>query len=274
MKILAIDGMNFLHRARSGFTAGDHAVTYNVMRGLRALVEQHAPTRVYFILEGHPQARYDLMPTYKSNRIVEAGTPKHEENKKFFRQVDEIIDLLSLRFPISVVRHPDYECDDTIFNLIKNSSSAAEWIVASTDTDFIQLLNEFPNVKLYNTITKEFVTTPSYDYVVWKSLRGDGSDCIPGIKGIGDKKALEIVNDPDKLIELFDSAEIGEQFARNHQLIKFMSWSGIDAVKMTSSFPTRNWDLVAKSFSDWEFKSLLKEETFKKFCDTFESLWG
>lgn len=284
MTILCIDGFNFLHRARAGFTLGDYPVVFNFFRNLRALVEMHQPTRVYFVLEGHPEKRYELLPEYKANRRIEvddageAVDPKDAkklaELTSFFRQAHLIIDLLAKHFPISVVRHPTCECDDVIYNLIQRSSSAVPWIVASNDSDFTQLLNEFKHVKLYNPISKTYVEEPPFDYVTWKSLRGDGSDNIPGIPGIGDQTATECVNDPDLLRNLLKEEAAGKVFLRNYQLIKFPVWSVVDAIQMTSSTPTKDWDAVAAKFDEWLFKSILKEKSWDKYKATFDPLWG
>lgn len=284
MTILVVDGFNQLHRARSGFTLGDYPVCFNFFRAFRALVEMHRPTRVYFCTEGHPRRRYELLPEYKANRRIELptdGSPldpevakKLSELESFFRQAHLIIDLLSKHFPVSVVRHPDYECDDVIYNLIKRSSTAIPWIVTSNDSDFIQLLGEFPHVRLYNPITKSFVEAPPFDYTTWKALRGDGSDNIPGLSGIGDKTAEQLVNDPDRLRSLFENKALSEQFSRNYDLIRFPTWSDDEAMKMTSSAPVRDWEAVAATFDSWLFKSFLKDKTWEKFKSTFDTLWG
>jgi DNA polymerase-1 len=282
-KVLCIDGFNFLHRARAGFNLGDYPVVFNFFRNLRALVELHNPSRVYFVLEGHPQKRYELLPEYKANRdiivptegpVPPEVTKKVAELESFFRQSRLIIDLLSRHFPVSVVRHADYECDDVIFNLVRRSSNAVPWVVASNDSDFTQLLNEFPHVKLYNPIAKEYVATPPFDYVTWKALRGDGSDNIPGLPGIGDKTAEELINDPERLGELFKDKDMAEQFSRNYTLIRFHTWSDEDAMKMTCSTPTKDWDAVVAKFEEWQFKSLLKDKSWDKFLVTFNFLWG
>lgn len=283
--VLAIDGFNFMHRARAGFNLGDYPVCFNFFRNLRALIEKHNPTRVIFVLEGHPHKRYEMLPEYKANRRIEVPVDepiplppevakKLDELENFFRQAHLIVDLLTKHFPVSVVRHPDYECDDVIYNLVRRSSSAVPWVVVSNDSDFMQLLNEFTNVKLYDPIAKEFVQAPAFDYVTWKALRGDGSDNIPGLPGIGDKTAKELVNDPEKLREVFKDKALAEQFSRNYVLIRFHAWSDDDAMKMTCSTPIRDWGAVARKFDEWLFKSLLREGTWAKFCGTFDSLWG
>ena len=282
MTILCVDGFNFLHRARAGFNLGDYPVVFNFFRNFRALVELHKPTRIYFVLEGHPRKRYEMLPEYKANRRIDLpeGEPvppevakKVAELESFFRQAHLIVNLLGAHFPVSLLRHPDYECDDVIYNVIRRSSSAVPWVVASNDSDFTQLLNEFSHVKIYNPIAKEYVTAPPFDYVTWKALRGDGSDNIPGLPGIGDKTAEELVNDPDRLRALFQDQALAEQFDRNCKLIRFHTWTDEDAMQMMCSQPTKNWDAVALKFDEWLFKSLLKEGTWQKFQATFDPLW-
>jgi 5'-3' exonuclease len=118
------------------------------------------------------------------------------------------------------------------------------------------------------------VQAPPFDYVTWKALRGDGSDNIPGLPGIGDKTAEELVNDPEKLREVFKDKALAEQFNRNYLLIRFHTWSDEDAMKMTCSQPTKDWSAVAAKFEEWLFKSLLKEGTWQKYQATFDPLWG
>lgn len=272
MTILCIDGYNFIHRARAGFNAGDHSVIYNFFRGFRALIEQHEPTRVYFVIEGIPKKRLAMFSEYKANRVVDDD--KREEMELFHKQKDFIIDLLQQRFPVSVMQHDDYECDDVIFNLINRSSRAFNWTVVSNDSDFIQLLDGFQNVKLYNPMKKEYVERFECDYVTWKSLRGDGSDNIPGIKGIGDVTAKRIASDPALLEELFADHIKATTFSRNYELIKFHTWSDEIAMNMKCSEPKCNWNDVKESFTKMGFKSIIDEKPWLKFVNTFDSLWA
>jgi 5'-3' exonuclease len=266
-KVLIIDGYNFLHRARSGFQLGDFSVVFNFFRNLKSLVEMHSPTRVLFVTEGYPKARHDRFDGYKKNRKA--------PDIAFTIQKGLILELLSKRFPVSVIRHPDHEADDTIYNLIKRSSSATTFVVASTDSDFTQLYNEFANVELYNPVSKETLTNDlTFDYVSWKALKGDDSDNIPGLDGVGDKTAQKLLSDPELMRAKLNEGDNANVFEMNYELIKFVTWTDEEAMAMTSSSPTRDWDAVAKSFDAWEFRSILKEKTWQKYIAVFDKLWA
>ena len=197
MKVLLLDAYNLIYRARSGFTKGEYSVIYNFFRGVRPLVEKFNPDKVYFVLEGKPNFRNKISNgTYKSNR-KSAG-------EDFHRQKAAIINIVSKYFPFSVVKHPDLECDDTIATLVSlHAKNNDKCTIVSSDSDFIQLLNKF-NIDLYNPVRKKFIEKPEYDYVTWKALRGDNTDNISGIKGVGDKTALKLL----VLIFLFNKSKL------------------------------------------------------------------
>jgi 5'-3' exonuclease len=274
--ILVLDGHNLMHRARSGFQLGDYNVVFNFVRQLRALVEQFQPTRVYFTLEGAPKRQLQLLSGYKANRVIDEADEKAVRSRdSFLRQKDLIVEMLQKHFPISVVQHPDFEADDVIHNLIRNSSKSAEFTVVSTDTDFIQLLQAFDNVRLYNPVTKKLVEAPPYNYCIWKALRGDPSDNVPGL--VGEAKALELVTDRyvSFVAEAYKDAKsnLSADLARNITAISFHDWTPEETLGMRSSEPTRDWERVRELFQAWSFGSLLKEGTWAKFVATFDPLW-
>ncbi|MBM4075603.1 MAG: hypothetical protein FJ267_08165 [Planctomycetes bacterium] len=275
MSILCIDFMNQCHRARSGFQAGPAPVVFNFFRQFKALIDEFKPNRVYVVLEGRPVKRYELLPEYKATRKVAEDDPKYAELQRFFSQKEQIVDLLSKYFPVSVIRHATSECDDTIHNLIGLSSSAIPWTVVSNDTDFIQLIQKYSNVKVWNPIKKEFLSAPeAYDYVTWKALRGDGSDNVPGIPGVGDKIASDLASDPDRLAEFLADPGHASQFERNYELISFREWSDPERMEMTSTVPTEGWEAVKQVFDDHGFKSLTNDESWQKYIRSFDHLWG
>jgi 5'-3' exonuclease len=275
MTILAIDFMNAAHRARSGFKLGPAPVVFNFFRQFKSLVDQFKPTRVYVALEGRPVKRHEALTEYKANRIITDDDPRAADMKAFFEQKAVIVDLLNKYFPVSVIRHPTSEADDTLANIIRSSSTATDWTLVSSDTDFIQLLHDQPNLKLYNPVTDKFVEAPiDYDYVTWKALRGDSSDNIPGVPGVGDKTAAKIASNPDKLREYIMRPDVQPIFMRNYDLIRFSEWSDEDREKMTCSTPAQDWSAVRSVFEGYGFSSMVKDTAWQKYTAAFETLWG
>ena len=103
--------------------------------------------------------------------------------------------------------------------MAENKHAQEECIVVSTDTDFIQLYNTTNLVQIYNPIRKGFVPRPNFDYVKWKALRGDSSDNIMGFPGIGDKRALKIIDSEESLNNFLD-AESGRREKFEHNIFK------------------------------------------------------
>jgi len=204
MKILLLDGYNLMYRARHSMSrgyGGDYSIVYAFFRSLRPLIEKFSPDRAYFILEGYPKKRMELSGgDYK-------GTRTYHDRDGFKAQKRKIMEIVKEQFPVCAARHHHYECDDVLANLIKYSHATDDCVVVSSDSDFIQLLNEFGNVAVYNPIRKAFMPRPSYDYVLWKALRGDSSDNIEGFRGIGNKRATSMVSNRQLLQEFLDKEE-------------------------------------------------------------------
>jgi 5'-3' exonuclease len=94
------------------------------------------------------------------------------------------------------------EADDVIYALCKILSERGDRnIIVSRDRDMIQTVQSSYAKSLWDPITRDFVEIPLYDIVVYKSLVGDSSDNIKGVKGIGPKKAQAIINGEIKLTE-------------------------------------------------------------------------
>jgi DNA polymerase I len=266
VKVLFLDAYNLIYRARSGYTKGDYAVIYNFFRGVRPIVEKFNPDKVYFVLEGIPQFRKQLSEgAYKGNR-KSAGDDFH-------RQKAAIINIVGELFPFETVRHPELECDDTVATLaVQHASNGDDVTIISSDSDFIQLLNiERYDIKLYNPIRKIYIDQPDYDYVTWKALRGDATDNIRGIPGVGDKTATKLVLDPLKMKALLENKEKRKIFERNINLIRLVDFSN-DMSKLERRTGTGDFDMIEQTFEDLGFDSMLKEKTWNKFVKTFEGL--
>lgn len=271
--ILLIDAQNCFHRARTGFKLGPAPIVFNFFRQFSALVKKFKPERVIFALEGRPEHRKILDPGYKANRVIPEGDPREAEMRKFFEQVD-VIKRLLVNFPVTLMRHATSEADDVIANIVKNSASNTDFTIVSSDSDFIQLLDDHENVRLYNPVKDIFVEKTPYNYALWKSLCGDPTDCIIGLPGVGPKTAEKLASDPT-LLEAYwerhpDHIDI---FELSSQLIKFKIWSEEDLREVETSFSKRDWQVVRDVFQNYKFNSLTEDTKWEKFKETFDYLW-
>lgn len=279
MNHLLIDGMNFMHRARVGFNEGPRALIFNFFRNLRSLVDVLKADKVYFILEGRPKHRYDLQSDYKANRQLDKDDKNYEtklaENTTFYSDATTVIDWMRL-LPITVIKHPDYECDDVIHCLAGELLAMGETVVvASSDTDFIQSVQEYSSTErfsLYNPVKKVFVDAPQYNYVDWKCLRGDGTDNIPGIPGCGDKTALKLMTtDYPSLLQKYLAEKPGrqERFETNRTMIGFSKSPDVGEYEIFPSNP--DFDLLKEHFEVCQFNSIVNDKSWKKFVGTFKT---
>jgi len=265
LRVLILDGYNLMYRAYHGNRFGEFHTIYNFFRSLRPIVEKFKPDRAYFVVEGEPVGNVELLAGYKSNRSKAPSV--------FSGHKQVCMDLLAESFPIEIIRHPNYEADDVVGGIVRHWHPSDDVTIISSDTDFIQLLNEFDTVQLYNPVSKKFIDEPDYDYVTWKALRGDSADAIPGIPGVGDKTALKMIMDPELMESKLSADDNRSVFERNLQLIRF---DGLDN-EMTSlevSSPTYSWDKVRDTFSQLEFNSIVNDKSWKKFTETFDNLWA
>lgn len=264
--ILILDGYNLIYRARySGMNKGNYSTVFNFFRGIRPLVEKFSPDITYFVLEGMPKKRLEVDPDYKGQRV-------YTNDDNFSEQRREIINLVKSKIPFVTVRHPDYECDDIVNYLARNKHSQDKVTIISSDTDFIQSINE--NVSLYNPVRKSFVEKPKYDYVAWKSLVGDKSDNIIGFKGIGNKRAQSLLDSPEKLNDFLSESNNKEKFDTNNFMIKFHDLNKEDLTNIETTFNKEfNWNSLKEVFAKYEFNSLVnKENTWNKYVKTFSNL--
>jgi len=269
VKILYFDGMNAMWRANIKFgksksdTDDSFAMTFNFIRNLKATVEQFSPDKVYFVLEGHPEFRYQLLASYKANRIVK--TAAQQEVRDLFREnkykIYEILDHL----PITVISHAKYECDDVINTLVRKNKEH-ENIVISNDSDYLQLLQEKElNIQIYNPFSKKFMEAPAFDYVRFKSLKGDTADNIPGI--MGEKKAEKTVV-KENFVDFLSEEELSI-YQRNMILINFVTIKNSDSNDWKVKQGVFDLEKLSVKFSELGFNSLLQEKYFNKFKDVW-----
>ena len=191
MKHLILDANNLLFRARHACfrRSYDHVIVHTFFRSIKPIVEKFSPDCVYFVLDGYPKKRMEMQPDYK-------GTREYHDKDNFRSQRKASIQMVKDSVPFLVMRHPEMEADDVIADLcLRLLPSQHEKIIVSSDTDFIQLCQDADAVKLYNPIKKDYREPPEHPYASWKALRGDGADNIAGIRGIGNKRAAQLLSE-------------------------------------------------------------------------------
>jgi 5'-3' exonuclease len=275
-RILLIDGHNAMWRACVKFgkvqpDVPDEVIfTYNFFRNLRPLIEDFEPAKCFFVLEGHPQFRYDLFSDYKANRLIKQAA-KQETQDKFHKAKDIIVPLMQ-RLPITTCRASNYEADDVIATLVDNMHEE-DLTVLSNDSDYIQLLQRgYNNTAIYNPIKKGFMEAPTYPYVAWKCLAGDKSDNIPALlkpKTRAPELAQEMLAKPEAFQKFMDVEENRANFSVNRQLIEFRS---VPLEEITFVEGVRNFDALKEAFIEMKFDSITNDVSWEKYCKTFDCL--
>tara|TARA_Y100001970_G_C14252143_1_gene872630 strand:- start:3843 stop:4682 length:840 start_codon:yes stop_codon:yes gene_type:complete len=269
-KHLILDANNLLFRARYAARRRpyENVIIHTFFRSIKPIVEKFSPDHVYFVLDGRPKKRLELNEEYKATR-------KYHNDDGFREQRRQIIDLVKESLPFIVIRHPETEADDVIADLSLNVISATdEKVIVSSDTDFIQLLQDCANIKLYNPVTKSYREAPEYSYVMWKSLRGDNADNIKGLPGIGDKRAAALATDPEKFRKFFQ--EKGETFLetyeRNVKLIQLAGLTTSERPGVEVSYATNDMSTLRESFTELNFKSMISNNAWEKYSRPFMEL--
>ena len=250
MNVLLIDSYNMIHRSRFGWMKGDHAITFNFFRSLKSEIDRHNPDLVYIVSEGRPKHRINRNADYKANRVKIQDQSFHDQKKDIFRLCEFL--------PVTFIRHEDYECDDVIGHLCTEIHSEDNVVICSSDSDFIQLITE--KVTLWNPVKKKFIESWPVDYVTWKSLTGDKTDNVKGIKGVGSKTAHKLASDPEKLrdflteekLAVFNEAKMQIQLAKicdnNFEKRDYT----FNAPVLKQEFENRQFkSIVGKSWSKW-----------------------
>ena len=242
-----------------------YAYVFNFFRNLRPIIEDFAPDKCFFVLEGHPHFRYQLYGDYKANRIIKQAS-RQEASEKFTHAKDIILPLMQY-LPITTCRAAKFEADDVIGTLCNNLATE-DLTVLSSDSDYIQLLQKgYHNLQIYNPIKKTFMEAPTYPYVPWKCLNGDKSDNIPAI--LKPKKALETVQDPTKFKAFLEVEENRANFSINRQLIEFGVVPEDDILLQEG---VRNFAILKLAFAQMKFESIINDKSWDKYHKTFDCL--
>nr|WP_262347645.1 5'-3' exonuclease [Nocardioides sp. S-1144] len=213
-RLLLLDSASMYFRAFFGMPeyAAPDGTNVNAVRGMldyvSRLVDQYRPTDLVCCWDDdwRPQWRVDLIPSYKAHRVVEevASAPDVEEvPDPLERQVPILREVLEA-FGIAVIGAPGYEADDVIGTLVTGAGQPVD--IVTGDRDLFQLVDDAAEVrvlyigkgvgrheKVDNGWVREKYAIDAHQYADFATLRGDASDGLPGVPGVGEKTAATLL---------------------------------------------------------------------------------
>ncbi|HWI42444.1 MAG TPA: 5'-3' exonuclease [Nocardioides sp.] len=213
-RLLLLDTASLYFRAFFGspeILAPD-GTNVNAVRGLLGYIaflsEQYAPTHLVCCWDEdwRPEWRVELLPSYKAHRVVAevADAPDIEEVPDPLELQVPIIREVLAAFGIPVVGAPGFEADDVIGTLATGAGMPVD--VVTGDRDLFQLVDDAAGVRVLYVgkgvgrhervdeawVVEKYGVRPD-QYADFATLRGDPSDGLPGVKGVGDKTAAALL---------------------------------------------------------------------------------
>ena len=212
MTLMLLDSASLWYRAYYGMPdtlLSPSGAPVNAIRGYldmtARLISMYSPNRIVACIEGdwRPSWRVELFPDYKANRLEEEGE-EEEEPETLTPQIPVLLDLLD-EFGIPMVGVDDYEADDVMATFAVQEKGPIR--IVTGDRDLFQLVDDRRDVKVvylargvsqHDLVDTKWVadkySIPGDRYALFAMFRGDPSDGLPGVKGIGEKGAAIIAN--------------------------------------------------------------------------------
>lgn len=282
-KVILVDGNNLLFRSyfATAYTGNTMRNSkgfptnglYGLVNMLNKIIREEKPEYMLVAFDKGKTFRHEKYLDYKGGRNE---TP--DDLKRQFSVAKKLVPLMGIKcFEID-----NYEADDIIGTYSKMALIDPEFetTIVSSDKDLLQLINEETEVKLlkqkdYIRMNEEtFMDTYGIKpirMIDLKGLMGDASDNIPGVKGIGEKTALKLLQEYDSLENVYDNID-NIKGATKQKLIDgkesaFMSKdiaTIYNEVPVTYSLEELKYDGpdvngLREMYSDLEFYSFLKD---------------
>jgi 5'-3' exonuclease len=228
-RLMLLDTASLYFRAYYGVPdsiKAPNGTPVNAVRGLldfmSRLVAEYRPTHLACCWDNdwRPQWRVDLIPSYKAHRVeyVVAGAADVEVvPDPLEAQVPVILDVLHA-FGVAVVGADGYEADDIIGTLSQQAGMPVD--VVTGDRDLFQLVDDDVEVRILyiargvgrhervtNSVVREKYGIDGRQYADFAALRGDPSDGLPGVAGIGEKTAATLLQRFESIAGLRAAAE-------------------------------------------------------------------
>jgi len=242
---LIVDALNLAfrwkHQGRTDFR-------YEYVNTVQSLARSYDCKKVIITADwGSSTYRKGINSEYKQNRKDKFAEQSEEERiafEEFFEEFEATLELLAEDYV--VFRFRGVEADDIAAHLVKQRNDydlEYIWLISS-DRDWDLLIQE--NVARFSYVTRKEVTLENWsthydvapeEYISLKCLTGDKGDNVPGIPGIGPKRAIGLIQEYGSAIDIYDAIPIesrykhiqalndnAEQIIQNYELMDLISF--------------------------------------------------
>lgn len=284
---------------RTSAIIGTLNIIHSTVEELSKLYDSPVKEVIFVWDKGRSPRRMEVYPDYKSSRKKEFTPEDKQWIEDFYSQTEVLHENLHI-FGIKSYRKDHWEGDDLVLGVTTQLSQRYVddvAVVVSTDEDFHQLISS--TVHIYSPIKKILYTLENYKeltgiapelFLTYKLLKGDSSDSIPGIQGIGEKTAKSLVNtygDMENLLdhreELMKSKRFAKIFTveglsildRNNKLINLKDYVDLSPVTQEISYmldeePVVNRHLIRGFLMKYQLVSILVK--FNKWIELFDDV--
>ena len=291
-RLLVVDGNSIMNRAFYGIMGSKMLMTKdgtytNAVYGFLAIIfkvidDLHPDyMAVAFDLKA-PTARHKMYEGYKANR--------HGMPDELAAQMPIIKDVLRA-MNITIIEKEGYEADDVLGTLAKaGEADGVNVTILSGDRDTFQLATDMVTIRIPRTkagkteeddfdrskVIETYGVEPK-QLIEVKGLMGDTSDNIPGVPGVGEKTALNLIKEYKTIDNLYKSLDEGtatsvkgkmkEKITENKELAELSRFLGTINVEVPIDETIE--DLKIKDWNNEEVLSIFKELNFNRFIDRF-----
>lgn len=290
-KLFLIDAMAMIYRAfyamnkspRISSKGLETSAAFGFFNTLLSLLKQYKPTHIGIAFDLHgPTFRHKEFADYKSNR---QATP--DEIRQMEPYIRDIIDAMH----IPILSSEGYEADDVIGTLAKQAAKQGfEVYMVTPDKDYAQLVEE--NVKILklgrmgsdaeiwgvDEVLQKFEIEHPKQVIDILGLWGDSSDNIPGVPGVGEKKAkvlLKQFGSIENAIERCDEIEsksLRNAISENKELALQSKFLATIVLDVPVEFDAKEFEVKQPDFESC--KRLFEELEFKTFSKKFFEYFG
>jgi len=217
--LLIVDSLNIAFRWKH---EGVTDFKYDYVRTVESLAKSYNAGNIIITADGGSSYRKEIFPEYKANRKEKYAEQTPQEEKEFAMFMAEFSNTLTLlkeKYP--VFQFKGVEADDIAAYISMNLDKYGldECWMVSSDKDWDLLIND--RVSRFSTVTRKETTVHNWDehydfeipdYITFKCLTGDKGDNVPGIPGIGPKRAVQLMEQYGDVFDIYDACPIDGKY--------------------------------------------------------------